>query len=227
MTPLLSGATLVVHVAALALFWWTDRRGWYEAPSFQSDAEREQLQTLQEEAALNPQDEQVQLQIIDTLRRKGAANEARRRLRDFLKAHPRSGQGHLIMAFLDSEGKSHMSRAVRSHAQQALHLGLPEDANVVAAHALLGQYYLQVERTDEALRHLDEALAVAARPGVNANAAQLYYLRALTLRRRGAYQAATQDIEEAIRLAQAMNHQQQVAHYENERQTIAHHRGSH
>jgi tetratricopeptide (TPR) repeat protein len=215
-----------VHVAALGLFWWTDRRGWYEAPTFQSDADREQLRTLQEQATLNPQDEQVQLQVIDTLRRKGATNEARRRLSDFLKEHPRSAQGHLVMAFLDSEGKSHIPRTVRSHVEKALQLGLPDAANAVAAHALLGQHYLEVERTDEALRHLDEAVALAGRIGKASNEAHLFYLRALTQRRRGAYQAAAQDIEEAIRLASVRDHQGQVAHYENERQTIAHHRGT-
>lgn len=224
-TPLLSGATLVVHVASLAFFWWSDRRGWYEMPAFQSEEDRQALQTLLEKAAQNPQDAQAQLQVIDTLRRQGASNEARRRLDTFLTAFPRSAEGHLIMAFLQAEGKNQLPRAARDHAEQALQLGLPQTHQALSAHALLGQFYLQVEKTADALRHLDEALAFAARNEPSANAAQLYYLRALTQRRRGAYEAAAQDIENAIQLARQKGNERQLKHYENEQRTIAHHRG--
>ncbi|HZD11726.1 MAG TPA: hypothetical protein VE553_10325 [Candidatus Binatia bacterium] len=224
-TPILSGATLVVHVTSLALFWWTDRHGWYEMPAFRSDAERQQLQTLQEQALHNPQDQQAQLQMIDALRRKGASNEARQRLRDFLGAHPRSAHGHLVMAFLDAEGKNHLPRSVRSNAEEALQLGLPDRDQQGAAHALLGQYYLQVERNEDALRHLDEALALSDGARQLPRTAQLHYLRALAQRRRGAYQAASDDIEAALRLARETGNERLVAHYENEKKTIAHHRG--
>lgn len=224
-TPLLSGATLVVHVASLGFFWWSDRRGWYEMPAFKTEGEQQALQTLQERASQNPQDAQAQLQLIDTLRRQGATNEARRRLSDFLTSFPRSAEGHLIMAFLEAESKNQVPRAARTHAEQALQLGLPEGREALAAHALLGQHYLEVEKTDNALRHLDEALAIAGRHDAP-NAAQLYYLRALTQRRRSAYEAAAQDIEEAIRLAEQAGQEQMAAHYENERQTIAHHQGT-
>lgn len=224
-TPLLSGATLAVHVASMALFWWTDRRGWFDMPSFQSEAERQQLKALEEQARLNPQDQQAQLQLIETLRRTGGANEARRRLRDFLKQFPRSAQGHLVMAFLEAEGKNQLPRSVRSHLEQALRLGLSEDGERSSAHALLGQYYLQVEQTDEALRHLDDALSSGSDRQPAPRSAQLYYLRALTHRRRGAYQAAAEDIEQAITLARSAGSDKMITHYENERQTIAHHRG--
>lgn len=223
-TPILSSATLAIHFASLGLFWWTDRHGWYEMPAFQSDSDRQRLQALQKKVEENPLDQRTRLQVIDSLRRSGATNEARRQLRDFLKQFPRSAEGHLIMAFLEAEGKSQLPRGARSNAEQALQLGLSADNERVSANALLGQYYLQVERYDDALRYLDDALSLATAPGA-ANVAQLYYLRALTQRRRGSYQAAAQDIEEAISRAQQSGQQQLVDHYENERQTIAHHRG--
>ncbi|MFW6096513.1 MAG: hypothetical protein ACOC9Z_00465 [Chloroflexota bacterium] len=224
-TPLLSSATLVVHVASLGLFWWTDRRGWYEMPTFQSAEEREQLKTLQEQAALNPQDQEAQLRLIETMRRSGATNDARRRLRQFLDQFPRSAQGHLVMGFLEAEGESQLPRSVRSHLEQALQLGLSDDGERSSAHALLGQYYLQVEKTGEALRHLDTALSGVHDRQPPQRTAQLHYLRALTQRRRGAYQAATEDIEKAISLARQAGSEQMITHYENERRTIAHHRG--
>lgn len=224
-TPLLSGATLVVHVASLGLFWWTDRRGWYEMPTFQSAAQRQQLQALREQAELNPQDQEAQLRLIETMRRSGATNEARRRLRDFLKQFPRSAQGHLVMAFLEAEGKNQLPRSVLAHLEQALQMGLNDDGERSSAHALLGQYFLQVEKNDEALRHLDTALSTANEHQAPQRSAQLYYLRALAHRRRSAYQAATEDIERALNLAQDVGSAELIKHYENERRTIAHHRG--
>lgn len=222
-TPLLSGATLVVHLAALGFFWWSDRRGWYEMPTFQTAAQRQELDALQENIDHNPQDERAQLRLIDSLRRSGASHEARRRLQSFLKSFPNSAEGHLIMALLEAEGKSQLSRSARSHTEKALQLGLSGASERASAHALLGQHFLQTERYDEAVRHLDDALALANGPHV-ANAAHLYYLRALTHRRRGAYQAAAQDIEEALRRASELGQEQLVAQLENERKTIAHHR---
>lgn len=224
-TPLLSGATLAVHIASLGLFWWTDRRGWYEMPAFQSAAERQKLQSLQEQAELNPQDQEVQLRLIESMRRTGATNDARRRLRQFLEQFPRSAPGHVVMAFIEAEGKNQLPRSVRSHLEKALQLGLTDDSVRASAHAMLGQYYLQVEKTDEALRHLDTALSTGNDRQAPQRSAQLYYLRALTQRRRGAYQAATNDIEQAIRLARDAGNDNMLTHYENERQTIAHHRG--
>lgn len=224
-TPLLSGATLAVHVASLALFWWTDRRGWYEMPTFQSAEQRQKLQALREEADSNPQNEEVQLRLIESMRRSGATNDARRRLRGFLKQFPRSAPGHLVMAFIEAEGKNQLPRSVRSHLETALQLGLNDDGMRGSAHALLGQYYLHREKIDEALRHLDTALSTGNDRETPQRAAQLYYLRALTQRRRGAYQAATDDIEQALRLARDVGNAELINHYENERQTIAHHRG--
>lgn len=224
-TPLLSGATLGLHVAALALFWWSDRRGWYEMPAFQSAGEASELAALKERAARNPQDERLQLSLIERLRQRGAGNEAQRRLRAFLQEHPRSAEAHLSMALVAGEGRGNVSRTVRRHAEEALQLGLRDPANEATAHTLMAQYYLQVEKSDEALRHLDEALANLGGERKEPQAAHLHYLRALAQRRRGAYPEAQQEIGEAIRMAEELGHEELVAHYQNEQRTIAHHLG--
>ncbi len=223
-TPVLSSATLIVHAGSLILFWWSDRRGWYEMPAFQSGAERQQLASLQAAAEREPADQEAQLQLIGALRRSGAANEARRRLRAFLQQHPRSAEGHLSMAFLEAEGSERLSRSAQGHVQEALRLGLNSAVENAGAHSLLGRHYLHIERYDDALRHLDEAIAHAGAGGPD-NAPQLYYLRALVQRRRGSYAAAAQDIEEALRRATRLGNSQLVEMFKGEQQTIAHHRG--
>lgn len=221
-TPLLSALTLVAHLGALGLFWWTDRRGWYEMAAFQSQEEETHLAALKKQVARNPQDERLQLQLVDALRRGGATSEAQDRLRAFLKEHPRSPQAHLIMAVMTGQGQRRISRSARSHAEQALQHGLSEPANVASARSLIAQHYLQVEKPGEALRHLDEALAAAgkAQPSL---VAHLHYLRALTQRRRGAYDRAQRDITQALQLAREAGSEQALSQYRNEQETIAHH----
>jgi tetratricopeptide (TPR) repeat protein len=223
-TPILSGITLVVHLSALGFFWWSDRQGWYEMPAFASVEDRERFKQLQRREAEAPQSEEVQLQMIDQLRRSGATREARERARFFVRDHPRSAIGHLLLGVLTAESGRTLSHEGREHLEQALQLGLGEGRSAAVAHAMLGEDELRRERWDSALRHFDAAVAVA--DDGQAQQAHLYYLRALTQRRRGRYDAARQDIDEAIRLVQGTEQKQALARYEHERETINHHRGS-
>jgi len=225
-TPVLSGATLAVHLSALAAFWWSDRQGWYEMPAFSSAAEQAELSELRQQAALHPQDHGLQLRLIDGLRRSGAHKEAREQLGAFLEDNPRSAEGHLIMAALESERNRFSPKTVEKHAEQALRLGLPGPTNAAYAHSLLGQHYLQREREEEAIRQLSQAINMIERAVAPAgeraahkqNVAHLYYLRALAHRRKGRYQTAYDDVQEAI--ARAGGPGQAPDLYENERRTI-------
>jgi tetratricopeptide (TPR) repeat protein len=117
-----------------------------------------------------------------------------------------------------------VSRRARNHAQEALQLGLQEAANTAAAHALLADYFLQVEKWDEALRHLDQAVGASHTMSL-AGRAHLHYLRALTHRRRNHYQLAQQDIDQAISFAQQAGQEQAVTRYTSERELIMRHQG--
>ena len=225
-TPALSGATLAVHLTSLAAFWWSDRQGWYEMPTFRSAAEQAELSELRERAARQPGDHGLQLRLIDALRRSGAHKEAREQLGTFLAENPRSAEGHLVMAALQSEHKRFSPAAVEKHAERALQLGLAGPTNTAYAHSLLGQHCLQREREEEAIRHLNQAInmietAVApeGEPAAHKqNVAHLYYLRALAHRRKGRYDAAHEDVQEAIRRAGGAERAPEL--YENERRTI-------
>ena len=221
-TPVLSGATLAIHLTALAAFWWTDRQGWYEMPAFRSTAEHEELSKLREQAARQPRDQGVQLSLIDALRRSGARKEAREQLRSFLADNPHSAEGHLIMAALESEQNRFSPKAVEKHAERALQLGLPEPTNIAYAHVLLGQHYLQREKEEEAVRQLTQAINLIDRSEQAAahqqNVAHLYYLRAHARRRKGRYEEAYEDVQKAI--ARAGGPGKAPDRYENERKTI-------
>ena len=83
-TPTLSGATLVLHLGSLALFWWADRRGMFEMPSFQSELHQVQFEQIKGQAAENPHEPNIQLQLIDAYRRNGMIQVARKKIKFFL-----------------------------------------------------------------------------------------------------------------------------------------------
>ncbi|MDX1687494.1 MAG: M50 family metallopeptidase [Candidatus Promineifilaceae bacterium] len=225
-TPVLSGVTLATHLSALGAFWWTDRQGWYEMPTFRSAEEQAELSDLREQAARLPHDHGLQLRLIDALRRSGAHKEAQEQLRAFLADNPHSAEGHLIMAALESEQNRFSPKSVEKHAERALQLGLPGPTNAAYAHSLLGQHYLQREREEEAIRQLNQAINMiekavgpAGEPAPHQqNVAHLYYLRALAHRRQGRYEAAYQDVQKAIDRAGGAGQAPDL--YENERKTI-------
>jgi len=226
-TPLLSGVTLGVHALALGLFWWTDRQGWYERPAFQSTQEQEKLVALRAQADLNPADEQLQLQTINALFRNNATREGKERLDRFLQEHAHSAEGHLLRGFVVAGSKQHIPVGARQDAREALQLGLTDRVHAAQAHLLLAQYELGVEQLEEALRHLDQALAEASRTTTEEDArqrqqllGQIHFLRATTYRRQRRYQLASQEIEEAIQKVRAAGAEQIPPQYENERENI-------
>ena len=84
-TPLLSGATAVVHALLLLLFWRADRAGAFEMVAFDSAAGQARFQATQ--AAADAGAPQAQLQAISILWNGGARREARRSLNTLSLIH--------------------------------------------------------------------------------------------------------------------------------------------
>jgi tetratricopeptide (TPR) repeat protein len=238
-TPLLSGLLVPFHVGLVLLFWWGDRTGWFERISHETMAEQDKFLGLVQAVALNPQDTQLQLQVVDALRYGGADHRAKTQLKSFLKQNPDSGAAYLELALLDSGNKPQISRRAADYLKKALQLGLPTPAGQAYAHQLLGKYYVDRNRPDEAVNELNMALnlkvageetavsttdaASALSTGVTRHQAALYHLRSQAHRRQNQYEAAYQDIQQAITLAQQIDDAQLVAHFQQERDVIENH----
>jgi len=220
LTPFLSGLTAVAHVGLLGLFWWADRSNWFEMPGFSSIEEQQQFVELEAEAIANPLDDRLQLQLVDAYRRGGLTRKATTQLKAYLKRNPHSAEGHLQLAILSTRNSRRISAAARSSASQALKLGLSKPATIALAHQLLGQYNLDVGRTDEAIDHLSQGLAEAGSAIQPAAIAHLSYLRALAYRRNGQNGAAYQDIQMAVELAERDGNESTSAHYRQVLQPI-------
>ena len=227
-TPLLSGLLVPLHLGLVLLFYWGDRTGWFERPSHETIAERDQFAAIQEAASLAPHDTAVQLQYIDMLRQSGVVNRAKTALKTFLEQNPNTGGGYLELAVLESAGKSQISRRASEHLQKALSLGIPNPAGRVYAQQLLGKYHLDRNETGTAINHLDEALAEKVEGGetaVTSHMSHLYFQRSQAHRRQRQYELAYQDIQQAITLAQQTGDERLVTHYRDEQAIIEKHAG--
>ena len=215
-TPVLSSITLAVHAGALGLMFWADRRGLFEMPAFESQADREHFQALKLQAAANPQNVETQLRLVDAHRRSGMPNLAKKELKEYLRQNPNSAEAHLQLAAIYAEDKRQVPKRARDSADQALSLGLSDPQGVAVASMLVGQYSLGVGRVDEAISYYSQGIE-AARQGGNTNTTgRLYYLRSLAYRRKGQQAAAESDIQEAITRARHAGQGQILSQYEAE-----------
>jgi tetratricopeptide (TPR) repeat protein len=233
-TPGLSAATAVTHVGLLLLFRRADRRGWFEMPRFESQAERVAFDELAHQATVNPQDGLLPLRYIERLRHHGAPNKATHQLKQFLKQHPNSAEAHIQLAILQSKDQNHITRRSKESAEKALHLGISVEPSLVMAHQILGQYAMERERMEQAINHFSEAIATAVTKPTEAEEipvhrqlhnARLYHLRSRAYRRLGQFDAAYKDIQQALALAQATANERQITYYQRELEILEKHAG--
>ncbi len=218
-TPLLSAATLAVHIGLLFVFWRADRQGWFEMPAFDTAADQAKYEHLERLAAAG--DPEAQLQLIDTLRYGGAEHQAERRLAHFMADHPNAADGLLLQALLASNNGSRIDSKTAGYAQQALDNGL-SDGRAALAHELVARYKLERNEWAAAEAELTEALTI--NPPIRQRA-QLLYLRSQALRHLGRLDEATRDIQEAIKLARMAGDAAAEARYSQELQVIQKHGG--
>jgi tetratricopeptide (TPR) repeat protein len=180
---------------------------------------------LKTQAARNPHDAQLQLQLVDAYRRGGAQHLATRQLKSYLKESPNSAEGYLQLALVQAQSKHQIPAKAKDNAAKALSLGLSNPVSVVQANRIAGEYSLNVGRFSEALERFNQGIAAARSAGRPELSAHLHYLRALTYRRQGNYDLALHDIQQAINLARGTGQGGLVSHYESELATIESHSG--
>lgn len=222
-TPILSGATLVAHLSILAGLWWADRRGLFEMPAFESTSAQSHFEQLSQEAAFAPHDTELQLQLVDAYRRSGMVHTAKHFIGNFLREHPKSAEGHLLLALLAAHNKREVPKKAYDSAVWALSLDLDKPIQVAQANLLAGQYSLGAGKVDEAVNFFSQGVGAAnsaVRPDL---AAELYYLRARAQRNGRHYTAARQDIEQAIKMARAGGLGQAMSRYEAEKSILEEH----
>jgi hypothetical protein len=224
-TPWLSGSTLLFHAAVLFLFWRFDRQGWFEAPAFQNEASQEQFAQLSAAAVMNPQDIALQLEVIDTLRRGGATNKARYQLNRLIAQNPNSGLAQLELAAIESSGKDTVSKKAADSAQTALDLGLSNAGQNTYAHELIGRYQMERGDLQEAQTSFTKAIEALGQGGSSSALIGLLILRNQVYRRQQNYNAAYQDLQHALAIAQPSVNGAAVQQINSELEILAKHSG--
>jgi len=228
-TPLLSWVTLVVHLVFLLFYWRYDRQGWFEEPSHETAVAQAEFDALERETAVQPLNTDLQLHYIDILRRGGAQNKAKTALKRFLRDNPHSALAYLELAALEAGKQRTVSKRAVGYAEKALQLGLSEPRRIAMANQMIAGYRLEVGQGEtavrayteaiEALRHVETTLADQR------TLANLYRLRSLAYRRQQQYDAAFQDLQQALTLARQLNDEQLVAAFQEEWAILQNHAG--
>ncbi|MBK7218752.1 MAG: M50 family metallopeptidase [Candidatus Promineofilum sp.] len=224
-TPLLSGATAVVHAALLLWFWRADRAGVFERPAFDSAAE----QARYEATAAAAGDPAAQLRAVHTLRQGGAPHSANRALDAFLIAYPHSAEGHLQRALLSTQGRGGVGRPAVEAARRALALGLREANDAAVAHQLIALH--ELERGDGGAAQVELDAALTPTPGHDPDwlpdlrRAELHALRGQAYRRQARYEDAYHEVGLGVNLAVAAGREDVARRLRDEQQLIEKHAG--
>lgn len=224
-TAVLSGATAVVHAGLLFWFWQADRSGFFEMGAFGSAQANEKLAALEERAAASPYDANLQMELISAYRQGGMESKARQLAQKFLKENPNSAEGYLQLAILEESGKRQIPAKAKDYALKAINLGLSKPEAAALAHQIVGRYNLGVGKAEEAIEQFNQAVgAMKAADNLDLYINLLYH-RALAYRRKTQYDAAFQDIQQAIQLARNGNREEAIVFLNNELETISRHSG--
>jgi tetratricopeptide (TPR) repeat protein len=224
-TPWLSATTLFFHAAILFLFWRLDRQGWFEAPAFPNEASQQQFEQLSAAAVMNPQDIALRLEVIDTLRRGGATHKAKYQLNRLIEQDPDSGLAHLELAAIESAGKETVSKKAADSAQKALDLGLSNPGQNAYAHELIGRYQMERGDLQKAQRSFTAAIEALGQGGSSSVLVGLLILRSQVYRRQKNYNAAYQDLQHALVIAQQSANSAAVQQITSELEILAKHSG--
>lgn len=223
-TPLVSGATAVVHAALLLWFWRADRAGTFERPAFDTAAEQARF-----EAATAAGDPMAQLRAVQTLRQGGAPHRANRALDAFLVAYPNSAEGHLQRALLGTQGRGGVGRPSVEAARRALALGLREVNDAALAHQLIALH--ELERGDGRAAQIELDAALTPTSGHDPDwlpdlrRAELHALRGQAYRRQARYEDAYREVGVGVALAAAAGREDVARRLRDEQLLIEKHAG--
>jgi tetratricopeptide (TPR) repeat protein len=224
-TPMLSGATAVIHAGLLLWFWQADRSGFFEMGAFGSPEVEKKITALEDKAAASPFDTNLQLQLIAAYQQSGMNNKAKLLNQKFLKENPNSAEGYLQMAYLEEAGKQEIPTKAKDHAAKALSLGLNKPAATASAHQIIGRYFLGVNKQADAIDQFNQGIGAVKTADNQDLYINLLYFRALAYRRQQQYDAAFQDVQQAIQMARNGRKENALAFLNKELETLANHSG--
>lgn len=214
-TPLLSGATAVVHAAILLGFWFLERRNWFDELAFSSPSAAQKFAALRATLDNAPSSPQAQRDLFAFLYEQGQLDELRGQTAKQLAETPNSAEAHLFRALSLGAERSKLRGAAKS-AEKALSLDLHEALDRLTARQIVADYQLAIEKAEEALVWLEGGQPDFNQLLPSQQALQHRYLYAISqaqeqLRQFG---VAKSNLARARQLAEWANQTSAVAYYD-------------
>jgi tetratricopeptide (TPR) repeat protein len=126
---------------------------------------------------------------------------------------------------LQLENQRTIPKSAAANIQRALQLGIKNTQQQAIAHHILGQYYLDREDYQQAVQQFSQVMALSSINGEATRLAEAYRGRSLAYRRQKQYDLAYQDVQQAIKMAQASGNEAQVESLHQELALIEQHAG--
>lgn len=224
-TPILSGATAVLHAATLFLFWQADRNGFFEMGAFGSPEMKARVMALEKAVASNPYDEQLKLDLINTYIAGGMLSKAKQLAQQMVKENPNSAEGYLRLAMAEGSRQQEIPPKANKNAEKAIALGLTQPASIATAYQIVGRYSLGVNKLDEAIAQLSQAIETSRSLDDPNQVVFLLYHRSLAYRRKEQYETAYQDLQRAMQLAREAKLPEAISFLEKEMAAVSKHAG--
>jgi hypothetical protein len=213
-TPVLSGATAAVHVAVLGTFWWLDRNSWFNIVAHDSAESEQAFERIRAAAAEQPDSLDAQQAWLVQLLQRNELRQAARVSAEMIKNWPESANAHAFFALTHSQSNQPLSRQALNSAETAVALGGLPPYLQTQMHELLGNHFLNRGDDIAAAGHFGQALATAQavdQPWARQLETVVLQSRTVLHMRNRRYGEAEVDLQRALRLAEALGDQRQIA----------------
>jgi tetratricopeptide (TPR) repeat protein len=142
-----------------------------------------------------------------------------------VKENPNSAEGYLRLAMAEGSGKQEIPPKANKSAEKAISLGLTNPASIATAYQTVGRYSLGVNKLDDAIAQLSQAVeATKSLEDKNQSVFSLYH-RSLAYRHKEQYEAAYQDLQQAMQLVRDARLPEAISFLEKEMTAVSKHAG--
>ena len=214
-TPVHSGITAVVHAGLLLMFWYFDRTGRFDVPTFESAETASRYAQLAQSPNLSDKIERVHL-----LMRGNSLDAAHRLSGRLVEEHEDSAEAHILHALTAVQNLEQIPKKSAKYASRALALGLNGAHHRAFAHYLVGVNYRAEGLTAKAIDAYDHAIDSALESARHQKPVHpiylFYYMRAIAYMTDNRNEAAAGDMGHAIQLAEARGQKDTAARFRKE-----------
>lgn len=205
-TPLLSGATAIVHGLILLAFWQMDKRDVFDEAGAVSAETQTRYNQLSQSGNISDQ-----IDAILLLGNESTKNDLRRKAQALFQQNPTSGDAEMLLAITYGDSLEKPHNRMIQHAKSALKKQLVRGDLIALANYCAGYDQWVRGKSAEAVDYFSEAIRAGhqstnpeqPRQTINLSLFIFYYMRAIANHALRRPEAMQRDMQHAIQLAEA------------------------